>query len=514
MTRLRRMAPVISSIALVVATCLLGLALTVHADTKTEHLLVRDRVSEQQTLAGLGKQYVLFSLKEGLDYASSGSWQLTPGSGADRARLQSFVTHATFLNYGAALLTLGGQVLDSYAPSSGLPPPSDPGYAPMVRSMLAGQPDVSSVMEAGSVPVVAMGVPVTVGGRTAAVFVGYTDLVHSPLETYVESLRYGRTGHGYVLDSAGHVVAGPDPGAIGTELDEPQVLAALAKGKTGGIEDARRATEVTYAPLGVGGWAGATVQNANEFFGPVRSSNLRIGLALLAMLALASAVIIVLGHRQETARRRFQELLAHQAYHDGLTGLANRYLLHSRLNQAVSRARRQGSGLALVYLDLDGFKPVNDQQGHEVGDALLVAVAERLLASVRAEDVVARLGGDEFAIVMEDLDGPDAARRAAQRVVAEMSRPFVVGDLRLSVAASVGVAYSASGESDGESMLRDADLAMYRAKDAGKNGYVFAHDPLGAEERAGLEPGAGLEAGLARALAAARAAAGAAQRPS
>lgn len=472
------MGPVVLSIVLVVATGVLGLVLTAHAGTKTDQLLVRDRVTEEQTLAGLGKQYVLFSLKEGLDYASTGTWQLTPQSGADMARLQSFVSHATFLNYGAALVSLSGQELSSYAPEPGLPPQSDPGYAPMVRSLLAGQPDVSSVMEAGSKPVVAMGVPVTVDGRTAAVFVGYMDLAHSPLETYVETLRYGKTGHGYVLDSTGTVVAGPDPAAIGTKLGEPGALAALAKGRSGGIQDDRRGTEVAYAPFGLGGWAGATVQSADEFFGPVRSSDLRIGVTLLALLALASAVIIGLGYRQEAARRRFQEQLAHQAYHDGLTGLANRYLLHSRLNQAVSRARRQGRGVALLYLDLDGFKPVNDNQGHEVGDDLLVAVAERLVGSVRAEDTVARLGGDEFAIVMEDLDDPVAARLAAERIVSEVGRPFMVRDMRLSVGASVGVAFSSTGEDDGESMLRDADLAMYRAKDAGKNGYVFSADPV------------------------------------
>lgn len=480
MSRIRRLGPLILSVALVGATGALGLGLTAHANTKAESLLVHDRTTEQRTLAGLGKQYVLFSLKEGLDFASSGTWQLSAGSTADQARLETFVKHATFLNYGAAVVSLSGQVLDSFSAGTALPPLSDSGYGPMVRDLEAGRPDVSSVMKSGSVPVVAMGVPIDVAGQTKAVLVGYMDPARSSLESYVEELRYGKTGHGYVVDSAGTVVAGPNPGSIGTSVGQPRAVAALAKSRGGAYEDAKRGTEVSYAPLGVGGWAGVTVQSASEFFGPIRSSDLHIGLALLGMLALASAVIIVLGYRQEASRRRFQELLAHQAYHDGLTGLANRSLLHNRLEGAVARARRQHHGVALLYLDLDGFKPVNDKRGHEVGDELLVTVAGRLVHSVRGEDTVARVGGDEFAVIMEDIDDPLSARQAAERIVAELRKPVTVRGREVVIGASVGVAFSPHGADDGDTMLHNADLAMYRAKDAGKSGYVFADQPVGA----------------------------------
>ena len=466
----------ILSVALVVTTGALGLGLTAHANTKAEQLLVQDRSREQGTLAGLGSQYVLFSLKEGLDYASTGTWALTPGSPADQARLQSFVKNATFLNYGAALVNLSGETLDAYSVGPGIPPASDPGYGPMKRALLAGQPDVSSVMQVGTTSVVAMGVPVEVGGQTKAVFVGYMPLNHSNLETYAERLHYGKTGVTYVVDSTGTVVAATDPSAVGTRLDQPRAMAKLARGHGGSYTLAGK--EVTFAPFTVGGWSGFTVESASEFFGPIRSSDLRVGLALLGLLAIASAGIIVLGYRQEATRRRFQELLAHQAYHDGLTGLANRSLLNSRLHQAVSRARRQDRGVALLYLDLDGFKPVNDREGHEVGDELLVAVAQRLTRVVRAEDTVARIGGDEFAILMEDVDDPVSARQAAERVVGEVGRPVTVRSREVVVGVSVGIAYSPRGEDDGESMLRDADLAMYRAKDAGKSGFVFAAEPV------------------------------------
>ena len=482
MSRLRRLGPVIASIALVCTTGALGLGLTAAANTKAEGVLVNDRDTMQRTLAGLGKQYMLFSLKEGLDYASSGTWQLTPGSAADEARLQAFVTHATFLDFGAAVVSLTGSPLETYSVGAPLPPPTDPGYGPMVKSLLAAQPDASSVMRAGSVPIVAMGVPISVGGQTKAIFVGYSRLSPSPLETYVEHLHAGRTGRFYVVDSLGDVVAGTDPSSVGTTIGQPRAVSAVAKGRSGSYTAG--GLEVSYSPYAVAGWSGMTTESASEFFGPIRSGNLRIGIALLALLAVASAVIIVLGYKQEVARRRFQELLHHQAYHDGLTGLANRSLLNGRLQQAVARSRRQGAGLALLYLDLDGFKPVNDRQGHEVGDALLVAVAERLRGSVRLEDTVARIGGDEFAIVMEDLTGPLDARLAAERVVHELARPFEILDRTVRVGVSVGVAFSPAGADDGESMLRDADLAMYRAKDAGKSGYVFAGDTLPARRRA------------------------------
>jgi len=279
-----------------------------------------------------------------------------------------------------------------------------------------------------------------------------------------------------VVDSAGTVVAAPDPAAIGTRLAQSAAMAAIAQGRGGSYS--ANGVEVTYAPLGVGGWSGFTLQSNAEFFGPIRSSVLRIGIALLALLVLAAAIIIVLGHRQEMARRRFQELLAHQAFHDGLTGLANRLLLYSRLNQAVSRARRQHRGLALLYLDLDGFKPVNDRRGHEVGDEVLVAVSERLVRTVRTEDTVARIGGDEFAVLMEDVDDTEAARQAAERIVEVVGRPMSLRGVEVMVGVSVGVAYSSQGEADGESLLRHADLAMYRAKEGGKSGYVFADEPL------------------------------------
>lgn len=477
------MAPVLLSVSLVLGTGALGIALSDHANAQAEGVLRADRTTLQSTLAGLGKQYVLFSLKEGLDYSSTGTWSLRPGDPADAARLHSFVAHAVLLNYGAALVNLEGQPLNAYAAGPGLPPPTDPGYAPMKRALLAGKPDVSSLMWVGRIPVIAMAVPITVGGQTKALFVGYVRLDRSALETYVERLSYGKTGQTYVVDSTGTVVASTNPADIGRHMDQPRALAAVEKSMTGIYDNHQSGTTVAYAPLAIGGWAGLISQKTTEFFGTLQSGHLSIELGIVGVLAVASAIILLLGYKRDAARRRFQEQLAHLAYHDGLTGLANRSLFHDRLSQALARAKRRARTVAVLYLDLDSFKLVNDEEGHDAGDAVLVEVGGRLGGVVRAEDTVARMGGDEFAIVMEEVEDLPSVTNIAARIVEEVARPISLQGCEVVVTASVGIAYSADGLTDVESLLRDADLAMYRAKAGGKNRFVNSSDPLAPDDQ-------------------------------
>jgi diguanylate cyclase (GGDEF)-like protein/PAS domain S-box-containing protein len=173
--------------------------------------------------------------------------------------------------------------------------------------------------------------------------------------------------------------------------------------------------------------------------------------------------------RDVTDRRRFEEELAWQATHDPLTALPNRSLLLDHLDMALARARRDHKMVALLFLDLDRFKQVNDSLGHEVGDQLLCTVAARLAEAVRPTDTVSRLGGDEFVVLCEDIDNEDHAVEVAQRVAASVEViPFSVGGTELSVSASVGIALSSGDESHPEVLLRDADAAMYRAKDLGR----------------------------------------------
>lgn len=155
--------------------------------------------------------------------------------------------------------------------------------------------------------------------------------------------------------------------------------------------------------------------------------------------------------------------LFHLATHDQLTGLANRWLLEERLRHAITRSRRSGQPGALLFLDLDGFKRVNDRLGHEAGDRMLVLVAERLRAAVRASDTVARWGGDEFAVILESVESRAVAREAGRRLQLELMQPG--GDRgQGTVRASVGVAMFPTDGSDVPTLLAQADRRMYRAK--------------------------------------------------
>jgi diguanylate cyclase (GGDEF)-like protein/PAS domain S-box-containing protein len=175
-----------------------------------------------------------------------------------------------------------------------------------------------------------------------------------------------------------------------------------------------------------------------------------------------------------TARREAEELLTRQATHDTLTGLPNRLLLMNRISQALTRAKRQGTLTALLFLDVDNFKTINDSQGHAAGDALLTEVSRRLNRASRKQDTVGRLGGDEFVVLCEDLPDRTAAEALGQRILKALSTPQDLDGDSVAVSTSIGIAFSGP-EITADELLRDADKAMYRAKAAG-GGCVKIHD--------------------------------------
>ncbi|GAA0694505.1 hypothetical protein GCM10009104_22500 [Marinobacterium maritimum] len=177
--------------------------------------------------------------------------------------------------------------------------------------------------------------------------------------------------------------------------------------------------------------------------------------------------------RDITQLKQQQQKLEQLAHHDSLTGLPNRMLLAERMMQAVAHARRQASGFAVCYLDLDGFKEINDALGHEAGDQVLRRVARRLVETLREVDTVSRLGGDEFVLLLSDIASQDQAVVTLARVLEQVEAPIVLQGRECRVSASIGIAlYPANGE-DPETLLRHADQAMYGAKDEGKNRYRF-----------------------------------------
>jgi diguanylate cyclase (GGDEF)-like protein len=187
---------------------------------------------------------------------------------------------------------------------------------------------------------------------------------------------------------------------------------------------------------------------------------------------------VVSAGRDVTERKQAQDTIARMAFYDALTGLANRALFFDRLQHAMDAARRSESTVAVAFLDLDHFKAVNDTLGHRHGDALLVDVANRLVASVRSCDTVARLGGDEFTVLFEGVTDEAEAMDLAERLIACFCEPFDLGDQELFITTSVGVAVAVANlpETSAEELVLRADTAMYHVKEQGRNGaQVFRH---------------------------------------
>jgi diguanylate cyclase (GGDEF)-like protein/PAS domain S-box-containing protein len=197
-----------------------------------------------------------------------------------------------------------------------------------------------------------------------------------------------------------------------------------------------------------------------------------------------------------TSIKEAQDKFAYAAHHDALTGLPNRVLFHDRLEQVLSRARRHGESVALLFVDLDRFKMVNDTLGHEAGDLLLQEVAQRLVGCMREEDTVARMGGDEFVVIQQGITQPSEAGLLATRLLRQVGQPLTLAGHDMVVGLSIGISlYPQDGE-DVSALLKNADAAMYRAKELGRNGYQYYSNEMSAAGLERLE----LESDLHRAL--------------
>lgn len=208
-------------------------------------------------------------------------------------------------------------------------------------------------------------------------------------------------------------------------------------------------------------------------------------LKLLRQDGRAVSVDISLGHWEEdneqhaiayvrdlTERKGFEESLRHRAMHDQLTGLPNRWLFHVQLNQALAQAKRNKRPVAVLFLDLDDFKTVNDGFGHLVGDELLAQVGRRLRGALREHDMLARLGGDEFAVLLSDMENADEAIGVAENLLVAMDTPYRLLDQEVYAGGSIGLAFYPDDTQDGENLLRYADMAMYQAKRTGRGSYA------------------------------------------
>lgn len=195
-------------------------------------------------------------------------------------------------------------------------------------------------------------------------------------------------------------------------------------------------------------------------------------------------------------RMESQQKIQHLAHHDALTGLPNRILFQNRLQQAIPRMVRHKRNIAILFLDLDRFKRINDTLGHDVGDILLCEAAERFSKCVREGDTVARLGGDEFAIIFTDLASKDDISSLSEKLIDTLSQPFIINDHELFVSVSIGIALFPNDGSDNKTLLKKADIAMYQAKGNGGSSYFFYTEEANADTAEHLA----LESKLSRAL--------------
>lgn len=184
--------------------------------------------------------------------------------------------------------------------------------------------------------------------------------------------------------------------------------------------------------------------------------------------------------RDISERKENEDRINRLAHHDTLTGLPNRNLLKDRINHALARMRRNGGQVAVLYVDLDRFKPINDNLGHEAGDAVLRVVAERLSLCIRSSDTVARIGGDEFVVVVEDIARPGEAAMVARKILDVLDPPIIHQGHFCQVGASIGIAVYPLDGTNMEDVCKAADIAMYRVKNTGRNGFCFysADEPL------------------------------------
>jgi diguanylate cyclase (GGDEF)-like protein len=196
-------------------------------------------------------------------------------------------------------------------------------------------------------------------------------------------------------------------------------------------------------------------------------------LIMLAATPLLLALGTALSLRILQQKKRVDDRLRHIAFHDDLTSLPNRLLFNQRLEQALSRHRRAGTQLAILLMDLDRFKVINDSLGHEVGDVLLRKVADRLSSQSRHSDTLARMGGDEFVVLIENHESLEDISGCAQRLVEQMSAPYLLNDKEYHVSLSIGISVFPCDGSDSQALLKAADIAMYRAKELGRNNYQY-----------------------------------------
>lgn len=306
-------------------------------------------------------------------------------------------------------------------------------------------------------------------GGTASVYIDITERREAEEQLRIAAAVFETSSEGIVVTDHNNRIIAVNPGftqITGYSLDE-------VVGQTPNVLSSGRHDAEYYRKM----WA--SLQENDSWEGEIWNRN-KHGAIYPEWLSLS----VVRNERHEviehiavfsdiTRRKRDEEKIRWQANYDPVTGLPNRTLFQERLSASISSSHREGWSTALLFIDLDNFKVVNDTRGHAVGDWLLQEVAGRLAACIREADTVARLGGDEFTVILQDVGGADDAAKLAQKIVSNIAEPFYAEGGDIFIGGSVGITLYPNDAKDAETLIRNADLAMYRAKEAGRNGYRF-----------------------------------------
>jgi diguanylate cyclase (GGDEF)-like protein len=379
-------------------------------------------------------------------------------------------------------------------------------------------------------PIVAFSAPVLdKNGAVVLVLSGTLNLLQPNFLGNLAEAKVGKSGSFAVLTRDRTIVISRDKSRILTQGPAPGVSPYFDRATSGlegseeGVNSRGLRAIFSYSQLKVVPWVLVAALPVEEAYAPITLAQWRIAVVTL-VLGLVLAPVIWLGTRRllqpllalrdtihririnpgtaeevaverldeigdlakdfnalmrerrqaETALRASEAAFARLAHNDALTGLPNRALFNDRLAQVLLRAQRSHELTALMYLDIDRFKSINDTFGHAAGDELLKVFAGRLVHSVRAADTVARLGGDEFVILLEDLHGPDDGRMIAEKIIDAMQVAFRIGDEPLRVTTSIGIAFADGGETAAGELMKRADSALYEAKRAGRNTFCVA----------------------------------------
>ncbi len=453
---LRRHAGLLVSGGLVALIGVLGLVAGHTAGNQAREVHRDDRMALQLNLAGLVEQYTLVSAAEVSDAATAdGPWSTTRGDPASVRRLKGVVDTTRSLDAGAVLMSPLGTPLAAWTAGPVLPEPDDSGWVPLRAAATSGKGTLplSGVLSAGREDLLAMGLPVPLADGTRGLLIGLWKARAGGLQTYVSKLKYGETGHGYVVDGDARVIAGPRPELVGTVLPLPSVREAVESSPQGIVDGDGLVS--SYARAGSTGWTAATAQDRDEFEGVLIRSGQRVEAAVVALLLIAGASLVFMNRKREAA-------LESVALRDELTGLYNRRGWFVLAEHELERARRAHSARVLLFVDLDGLKQVNDKLGHREGDRAIADAARVLQSASRSSDIVGRLGGDEFVLLLGDDGQAEGARRRLITGLDEHNARSGAGfELRLSIGAEVWFPDEACSLDE---LVRRADEEMYAEK--------------------------------------------------